>query len=316
MSVLLHLLACLGTSAPVGPPPPVPADALEVSLVEEGVRVGAELVVPSEELHADPNEGLHKALIERLQEQPRVFLRASEDSPWMMVRKLVNSAQQAQVGALWLGTGDRAWPTPRTARGRWASPSCEPDSIEVVAVDTAFTIELYRGADGLWALGSARFRPVVVENGAHVAKSDLPPSCWKGVTCDLLAPETARAACAETTSPAPMRIQIAHDDGCLLPIARRPADLARWTEGLTELIARYGIASEHDVMLIPEATMPFGAVAAVLDAFAAHDQPSPTLGLPLIEGNDGPPLCTTSTRDRASLERAVGAWLGGQLSRR
>lgn len=318
MTPLAFLLAC---SAPApAPAPSAPAEvdlggAVEVRLDAGGVRVGDDSVGTSHELLADPTDGIFPPLVQALAGAPRAAVRITPETPWMALRKLVNSARAADVGELRLATADRVWEPARPVRSRWARPSCEPGSVEILGVDAAFTLELHGGPDLTWALASARFRPLARVDGAEVPLDDLPPACWTGASCALV-PEAGRTACeaARTSAdPAPARVELAGAWGCLLPLAKAPEELAGWTPALATLLEGYGVGPEHDVMLIPEASVRFAAMAAVLDAFAARGQAPPTLGLPLVEGNDGPPICEVDIRDRDALARAMGAWWGAQL---
>lgn len=315
MTPLALLLAC---TTP-GPPTPAEIDlpgAVEVQLDPGGVRVGSTPVGSTHELLADPTDGLFPPLVQALAGTPRAVVRIAPETPWMALRKLVNSARAAEVGEVRLATADRAWEPARPARSRWARPGCEPGSVEVLGVDTAWTLELHGGPDLTWALASARFRPLARVDGVEVPLDDLPATCWAGASCAML-PEDGRPACEAARSsaaPAPARVDVAGPWGCLLPLAKRPEDLAGWTPELARLLDGYGVGPRQDVMLIPEAGVRFAAVAAVLDAFAARGQAPPTLGLPLVEGNDGPPICEAVVRDRDALVRAMGAWWGAQLA--
>lgn len=316
MHLVALLLACSDPAPPPAGPAPVDLDgAVEIRLDDDGVHVGGRHVGTTRELLTDLTDGLYHPLVDALAGAERAAVRIPPDTPWMALRKLVNSAGAAQVGELRLATADRLWDPARPARSRWASPTCEPGSVGITGVDMAFTLEVHGGPDRAWALASARFRAVAQVDGAEVPLDELPPSCWSGARCDLL-PEAARPACEAalaSSEPAPARVDVAGRWGCLLPLAEAPADLARWTSELAGLLEAWGVRADSDVMLIPEANVPFSTLAAVLDAFASLDQPPPTLGLPLVEGNDGPPICEAAIRDREALDRAMGAWFGARL---
>lgn len=319
MTPLLLILAC---TAP-GPSPSEAPTALdsgeevtEVRLDAHGLHVGGELLGTSHELMADPTDGLFLPLVGALSDVERATIRVSGDTPWMAVRKLLNSARTAEVDEVRLGTPENLWREPRGTRSRWASPLCDAASVEVLGADVAWTLELHGAPTQMWVLGSARFRPIARIDGKEVPMDDLSARCWSRASCALLSGE-ARTACETSlasTAPAPARVDIAGRWGCLLPLARQPDDLARWTTELAALVESYGISPDDDVMLMPEAGVRFSAIAALFDAFTMRDQAPPTLGMPLVEGNDGAPLCDTVIRDRQAIDRALGTWFAAQLN--
>lgn len=318
MWLLPSLLGCFGASAPA-------PDDSEPSTVEIGVEgrdllVGRRVLGPTADLLADPADGLHPPLIDALRDAPRIRVRASVDTPWLLVRKLVNSAERAGASHIELvrapgpgGDDAKPWPPARPVRSSWR-PSCPEEPAKVVGVDRGFTLQIHRGREGLWALASAKFRPLVEEGGSVVPMVDLPASCWAEPSCELL-DGVGREACLAGEA-GPERVELAGKWGCLLPIAKQPDGVDAWTPDLANLVDAYGITDQHDVMLIPEATVPFGAVSAVLDAFRQRGQPPPTLGELLLEGNDGPPICDIAIRDRDALAAAEGRWLAGILAGR
>lgn len=311
------LLACGSPTPQPTRPVPIPEDAIEVRANARDLSVAGSVVGSIAELLADPVEGLHPPLVAALSalggdpDPARVWIHVGEETPWLMTRKLVNSAKRAGV-EVWLGTDTRAWPPPRPHRSRWAPADCEARSAAVVGVDRALTLEIHRDADGMWMLASVRFRPVVQRGSARVAEDDLPPACWEGASCALLE-GAAREACRTAVGDAPSRVEVAGEVGCLLPLAKAPDQAAAWARPLGAWLGDWGFTGDHDVMLIPEAKVPFSALAAVFDAFGQLGQPPPSLSLPLIEGNEGAPICDVAIRDRAALDRAEGAWLGTRL---
>ena len=101
----------------------------------------------------------------------------------------------------------------------------------------------------------------------------------------------------------------------MLPIARAPADVARWRAELPGVIGQLGLAEQPLVMVMPEARVRLDALTAVLHGFADAGAPVPAVGATLlIQGNDGPPVCNATVRSAADLADAGAAWLGALAS--
>ena len=98
------LLAILGCSLPLGStesahlverPQNVPPEATAVHLDATGIRVDGQPVVPADALRSDLVNGIEGDLLDALGASTGpVWLNASPDTPWMLVRKLVVTAKQ------------------------------------------------------------------------------------------------------------------------------------------------------------------------------------------------------------------------------
>lgn len=303
-------------------PPGVPAEAALLSAPSGALTLSGEgdlgLAFPNA-LSADPTDASDPELAAKLAPiagKP-LAIALPGDTPVWALRKVVGSARQAGVGATWLavsGAGEAfaVTPPPKYALGG----RCDVADREVIGAEPLITVSVQAGSDGAWVLAAARFIPVTRSGPID----GLPAGCLTVPACDALFPagsgpdaQALRETCEGSHSWPPDRLGLGGEVGCLLPIARQPADVAKWRPELARVLTRLGIDDDALVVVMPEANTRFDAVAAVLGGFVDAGRPPPALGLTLlVEGNDGPPTCTAEIRDRAALAKAGAAWLGFQ----
>jgi hypothetical protein len=175
-------------------------------------------------------------------------------------------------------------------------------------VQPRVTVALQQSAEGSWAVANARFLPVV----DGIPTDGLPSECLAPMDCGMFSGDQ-QAACEEGRStPFAGRVELGGSVGCLLPFLNRPNELALWTDELTPVLTGLELTAADPVLVSPEARVRWDVVVTMLRGFAAAGLPVPALGQPLVEGNDGPPMCTADVRDGAGL-RAAGAKRAGTL---
>ncbi len=315
--LILTLLACgaqsTRTPAPSQRPDAVPDTAVHVGLSDGQLTVDGVAIVGLAD--TDLTNGIHPPLLDKLSGAGTAWITAPADAEWLYVRKLFMSAREAGVGELWLGLegADQAFgqPGPSTAS---INNTCKDGPLTISDVATALSLSIQTGSDGTWAIGTARFRPIVLKGEAEVAIVDLPTSCWAPTSCQIFEDGTA-AACEEAIALEPLdaRVPIGGEVGCLLPIIKEPGDAAAWRGQLRKVMKNLQISPDTETLLMVEAKAPWESVTSILGAFADRGARMPSLGTPLLEGHDGPPICDAPIRDAASLRSARGIWLGSQL---
>ncbi len=310
MILIMTSMACGVGPARNTRPPQVPAEAAAVAIAGDDVTVRGTVEGKRDDLFEDLINDSYAPLLEPLKGARQVWISAPANTEWLAVRKLVQTSLATGDESLWLSVTDTpvAYGSPRELRGDWAS-SCPQGPVPIAGADRAFTFEVHRGSDGVWGQANVRFRPILHAGAAGT--DSLPGSCWKDASCAVLSP-ASRAACeavaGDPAHRAPRRLNIGGAVGCLLPLGKAEGDLDSWPPELVTNLELLGIGASDDVMLIPEATAPWDAAVALLAGFAAAGQPLPTFGQPLVEGNDGPPLCTAPLRSKADIDVAMGRW--------
>lgn len=312
--MLILLMACglLSTPSPV---PELPEGAATVTVAGEGVRVDGTEVVTFEVLEVDPVDAVDPSLREALEGRPAAWLSLPAELPWYRARKLVGSASAAGVAQRWLSIeGGPAAPVMEGEPPRSRlQVGCASGPVPWTGVAPRVTVALQRSTDGTWALATARFVPVV----DGVPTEGLPATCLAPMACSALYQGDDAEACeAGRAEGARSRVTLGDEVGCLLPLIRKGGDLAMWEESLPRVLRRLGLDEGPTVVVSPEARIRMDVVLATLDAFAAVDAPGPTLGRPLVEGNDGAPLCQAEVRDAASLRRAAARYAGALMASR
>ena len=312
------LLAILGCSLPLGStesahlverPQNVPPEATAVHLDATGIRVDGQPVVPADALRSDLVNGIEGDLLDALGASTGpVWLNASPDTPRMLVRKLVVTANEAGRTERWVSGDGTAYGPTRKPRTRFA-PTCSEGPVQVDGVARMVSLDLHIGSDGTWVEGSVRFQPRV----GDTTVMGLKPACWRQPTCDIT-PDPSRCTTALTEpTVAPSRLAIGGPIGCLLPIAREPSASAKWPPTLAPILTGLGLTAADEVLLIIEPNVEWRAALAIFEGFDRAKLPVPSLGMPLVEGHESPPLCTAPLRDAASLNAAASTWFGAQI---
>ena len=312
MWTLLLVLAC-GTRAPDG----VPEGAVRLTVDEGDLQLDGEPVGPWSAVADHPLHNAHDPLTHALRAHAArpLWLELPGQASWFELRKLVNSAEAAGIAQLVVSVAGtrQALPLPSPPQFDLAG-TCPGGPLTVLGATPLVTLSLQTGADGAWIVGTARFLPVVELHGARGPVDGLPMECLTVPPCATLFAhdEAERAACeGEGEEEARERVRLGGPNGCLLPIAREPADVAKWTAELPGLVTQLGLVDQELLMLMPEARTRLDALVAVLEGFRASERPVPAVGATLlIQGNDGPPVCNAPVRDAASLSAAGARWLG------
>ncbi|MEZ4241616.1 MAG: hypothetical protein R3F59_36805 [Myxococcota bacterium] len=312
MLTLLTLLSVSGCGRSEPPrPADVPADAVRVWSDGQQLTVGA-VSVPITELAQAPTEPTSPRLVQALQASAGkpLWVDLPADTPFWVVRQALNSGDEAGARPAWLSVrGDGApeafavTPPPKFTIGG----ACDAP-VPVTGVEPLVTVSVQTGPDGAWVLATARLIPETAQG-----PTELEADCLAVPTCDALFPEgAAREACAAQQAPAPQRVTLGGELGCLLPLAKQPGDVAAWRSGLAQRVEELGLGDTPLRVVMPEAMSRLDAVLAVVGGFVDAGLPPPSIGTQLlVEGNDGPPVCNAPVRDRASLELAGARWLGG-----
>jgi hypothetical protein len=307
------LLACW---APEPPPRPaeVPVDAVEVRWTAEQVEVhaaGATVgAVPLSAFAVDPVDAAEPTLVALLEGAPSVWITAADDTPWYLARKALGSAAAAGHPRPWL-TGP--WGTVRATEQPPIALKmrCAAGPLAWEGAQARVTVALQRNDEATWIRATAQALPLVDGRPTE----GLPASCLEPVGCAALFDEpSARAACElGLAEGAPARVELGLEVGCLMPLRKGPDDDAAWRTAMPLAVGQLGLGRSGPVILTPEASIPWSLVTMTLVSFAEAGLPIPSLGGPLIEGNDGPPVCVADVRDAAGLEtwraKVVGGWL-------
>ncbi len=283
------------------------------------LQVGEASIGGWSELQLDPIAEAHEPTIGALSEHPGrpLWLELPSNTPFYVIRKLLNSADRAESGAIFLSTegSDRAFEVvdpPSYGLGG----VCPEGPLAVHGTLPLITLSLQTGRDGTWLVGSARFLPVVDRRGERGAVDGLPERCLSNPGCDQLFADTPAlaAACREgQAGSAPERVLLGGSNGCLLPIASSAGSLDRWRAELPAQIAALGLREQPLLMVMPEAQIQLDALLTVLGGLAPR---TPAVGATLlIQGNDGPPVCNAPVRSRDDLAQAGARWLGSLTQR-
>lgn len=310
MTLILALLACGTTSEPAPTrPDQVPADAVSIHLDERALWVDGVQVDPRSALEVDLTDGIHEPLLAALTADRPAWVSAPADTPWMLVRKLLVTADEAGIATRWVSadTGP-AWGPSHKPAARFL-PTCDADGMPVDGVSRRVSIEIFHGSDGNWIEASAHF---AAASGGGAALG-LPSTCWRGASCEQVGPLAAVCSAASGATDVPSRVAIAGPIGCMLPIRKQPGDEAAWPLELSTNLTGLGITAADEGTLLVEANVPLGVVLAVMQGFTDAGLPPPALGLPLVEGHGRPPICTATVRDAATLNHAAARWFGAQL---
>ena len=100
---------------------------------------------------------------------------------WLVLRKLVQTSLAAKPQSLWVSMNGEAHAhgPPRPIRGG-LELACGDGPITISGADRAYTFKVHRGAAGVWAEASVRFRPVL--EGKKAGSDGLPDQCWAPVS--------------------------------------------------------------------------------------------------------------------------------------
>jgi len=307
--LIATLWACTFSSAP-DHAASLPEGTAHVTIVGEGFAVDDAPVVGFAELERDPVDAVDPALKAALAGRPAVYLPLPADTSWYRVRKVLGSAEAAEVPAAWLSSDDRLVREGKPKR-IGLKMSCGAGPLSFTEVVPRVTLSLQRSADGIWGVANARFLPVV--DGRPT--DGLPPGCLQARPCSDLFSGPAAEACeaGRAGEPAPPSVSLGGEVGCLLPLLRRESDLAMWDEALPTVLKRLGLDAEVPVVVSPEARVRYDVVVATLAGFERAGLPAPALGRPLVEGNDGAPLCTADITSAEQLQAAAARYAGSMM---
>jgi hypothetical protein len=226
------------------------------------------------------------------------------DLPFWKLRRVLGSAREAGLGpaSFRVGGGDAV---PVVAPERYGLGFRCPSPLAVRGAEPLVTLSVQSGADGAWVVATATFLPV----GPDGPVDGLPPQCLTVPACDAVYPDDERrAACARGDGA--RRVDLGGEWGCLLPIAKAPEQVSEWRRLLPGLVERLGLRDRRLRVVMPEARIRADAVAALLQGLSDGGLPTALGAGSLVEGNDGPPVCTAVVRDARTLGLAEAAWLG------
>lgn len=299
-------LACGGAGTPPSAPDPARLRVEGDQLVLDGAPVMA-----WKALEEDPTDEVQPALSAALRAAPGdrpLFPELPGDTPFWKLRKVVGSAREAEreVGGLKVAgaPGTVQWHAP--ARYGLAGTCDAP--VAVKGSEPLVTLSVQNGPDGAWVVATATFLPVT-ERGPV---DGFGPECLEVPPCDTLFPEGAtREACRKGEAEGgERRVELGGEHGCLLPIARQPEQVAAWGGELGDVAVRLGLPDRPLVVVMPEARTRMDALVAVMGGLQGVGMAAPVGSTMLVEGNDGPPVCTATVRDRAAFDAAGARWLG------
>ncbi len=307
----LGILGCATPSAPVESvvptrPSAVPSDALSLYLAPGGIHLGKTAVGDRDTLEANLTNGQYEPLLEALPEgDAPVWIDAPGPTPWMTVRRMVISSADAGHPDRWLSSGGDAYPMQGRSPSRYR-PTCGKTPPIVQGVARRMSLNLHAGTDGVWAQADVRFHPRV----GGVAHIGVPDQCWAS-DCSVLGPHQSQC---EAAADAPNRVAIGGPTGCLLPIRKQVGDEAKWSSELATALRDLGWTDRDEVSLQIEANVPWSAAVAILGGFEEAGLPQPYIGLPLVEGHEGPPPCNATVTTADALQLAGAAWFGSHQS--
>jgi hypothetical protein len=291
------------------PPPGVPADALHLDRSDDAVRVDGK-EVRWDTFSRDPTEVVDPDLSAALATSAgrALWVDLPPDTEFWAMRRILGSASDAGSGSVWVGSSaSEAFsmsPPPK-----FAIASCQEAPIPVEGVEPMVTLSLQTGREGQWVVASARFVPITTQRGAKVPTDGLEPGCLVADCAKAFTDPALVAACEEGGGVE--RVELGASNGCFLPIARAPEEVARWRAELPGVLGALGLGERAMKVVMPEARSRVDAVLAVVGGFVDARLPPPSIGTSvLVEGNDGPPVCNATVRDRAALDLAAARWLG------
>lgn len=300
MIALLLASGCGGVPAP-------PAGTVLVTLDDAGVHVAGGRTIDTRTFQSDPTLDAEPALVAALTASAgspvRVDLPA--DTPFWKLRRVVGSARDAGLGPISFRSGDapEAFPIRGSEKYDLGFRCAAP--VPVTQAEPLVTLSVQSGPDGAWVVGTATFLPV----GPDGPVDGFGPECLSVPACDVLYPDgPLRAACVRADGP--RRVDLGGEWGCLLPIAKAPDQVAEWRRLLPGLVERLGLSDHRLRVVMPEARIRVDALAAVLGGLTDAGLPTAVGTESLVEGNDGPPVCMATVRDRDALAAAEAAWLG------
>jgi len=284
--------------------------AFEVSSVNGGAPLAR---VDWASLEIDPVDASDEQLVAAFRGASGVWVDLPPSLTWYRARKLFGSAKTAGTAPVFLSIegGDAEPLRAGVDRSIGLKMSCRDGPLAWSGVQPRITLALQKSSEGSWAVANARFLPVV----AGVPTDGLPSTCLAPRSCDDWYTGADAAACeAGRTEAFDGRVSLGGPVGCLLPFLNTPDDLASWTVELPPVLKGLGIDGTEPLLVSPEARIRWDTVMVTLGAFAAAGLPLPALGKPLVEGNDGPPMCDADVLDAASLSaaaaRRAGTWMG------
>ncbi len=262
-----------------------------------------------EELEVDPVDASDGRLVEGVQGAPGVWLDLPASLPWYRVRKALGSVATAKVEPVFLSVEGSGVPALRPGEEPEIGlrMSCREGPLPWTGVQPRITVALQRSTEGSWAVANARFLPVV----DGVPTDGLPVLCLAEASCSDWYSGAEKEACeAGRAEFFDGRVSLGGEVGCLLPFLSTPDDLASWTTELPPVLKRLGLDGTEPVLVSPEARIRWDTVLTTLAAFQGAGLPLPALAKPLVEGNDGPPLCDATVRDAAALKAAAARRAG------
>lgn len=293
-------------------PPGLPNDTLPLRVADGDLVFGADakVVEPWEVFAADPTEPVDPGLLAGFQGSAGrpLWVELPPETPFWAVRRVLGTAKEAEITSIWLSAAGSPELFPVTPAPRFTIGGACAEPIAVTGAAPLITVSLQRGADGAWVVATARFIPITADGPTEVLSND----CLAAPSCDTLFTDPKLLeACNSGVPGAPERVTLAGERGCLLPIARTPDMVAAWRPELARVIGVLGLGDHPLRVVMPEARTRLDAVFAVLGGFVDAGLPVPNVGATLlVEGNDGPPVCNATVRDKQQLAEAGARWLG------
>ncbi len=310
--MILWMLGCgAGPAAPEAPPPaPLPAGTARVHVQGEELRVDEVVVGPWAAHERAPTDEDHGPLIDGLASAAGRPLRVElpGDTPFWKLRQVLGSAKAAGTGPASLAAAGESEVVELLEPARYGLGGVCEAPIPVSGVEPLVTLSLQSGVDGAWVVATATFLPITDRGPVD----GYPASCLQVPGCEVLYPEgPLRAACAAGEAEgADRRVELGGEHGCLLPIARTPDQVSVWRQDVPAVAERLGLPDRPLLVVMPEARNRVDALVAMLAGLKQAHVRAPVGATMLVEGNDGPPVCTATVRDRASFEAAGARWLG------
>lgn len=306
--MLWTLIGCM--SAPL--PPGLPDNVVPLRVADGALVLGApaKTVEAWERFAAEPTEAVDPGLLAALEPfrgRP-LWVELPPDTPFWGMRRMLGTAREAGVDPVWLSAQGSPELFPVAAAPRFTIGGVCDTPVPVTGAAPLLTVSVQRGGDGAWVLATARFIPVTADGPTE----GLSPACLAVPACETLFTDPKLVEVCNGALPgAPERVGLGAEQGCLLPIARTPEGVAAWRPELARVLGLLGVGEYPLRVVMPEAQSRLDAVFAVLGGFVDAGLPVPHVGATLlVEGNDGPPVCSATVLDRQGLAEAGARWLG------
>jgi hypothetical protein len=282
----------------------------KLEIRDNNVFLDGRRALDASEIDRSPLDAHLPELLDALEAEPPgpATVALSPDDPWYRARTLYHALGESGRTEVWFeGQGGARFGPIRATTDSYRTQCMEP--LLASGAAPIVRLDLHHGSDGDWIEASARLQPVIRGRPA-----DLAAECWSGRTCALtFPPGKLLSACEEgSASGAPDRVTLGGKSGCAAPIARA-GDSADWARELGEALHDWGLDARSELVLSPEPAVPYRRFTEVLGAIAAAGAQFPLIPEAMVQGNEGPPLCTADVRDAVALETAAARWYGANL---